>query len=80
MAKKKEEFKLPPGTPAPWMSTFSDMVLERQLHAWQKVGLSYGGTFDVFPAAAGRRSEGVEQQDAGFLLLSRFAGTGQCSP
>ena len=26
MAKKKEEFKLPPGTPAPWMSTFSDMM------------------------------------------------------
>lgn len=24
--KKKEEFKLPPGTPAPWMSTFSDMM------------------------------------------------------
>ena len=26
MGKKKEEFKLPPGTPAPWMSTFSDMM------------------------------------------------------
>ncbi len=26
MAKKKEESKLPPGTPAPWMSTFSDMM------------------------------------------------------
>ena len=26
MAKKKEEFKLPPGTPAPWMSTFSDLM------------------------------------------------------
>lgn len=24
--KKKEEFSLPPGTPAPWMSTFSDMM------------------------------------------------------
>ena len=26
MAKKKEEFKLPPGTPAPWMATFSDLM------------------------------------------------------
>ena len=70
MAKKKEEFKLPPGTPAPWMSTFSDMMTllmcffvllfsmsEVDAAKFEEVAKSFQSTISIFKA--GSKAVGV---------------------
>lgn len=65
MAKKKEEFKLPPGTPAPWMSTFSDMMTllmcffvllfsmsEVDAAKFEEVARSFQSTISIFRAGS----------------------------
>jgi chemotaxis protein MotB len=72
MAKKKEEFKLPPGTPAPWMSTFSDMMTllmcffvllfsmsEIDAAKFEEVAKSFQSTASIFKGGAQAIGDGV---------------------
>ncbi|MDE6619129.1 MAG: flagellar motor protein MotB [Lachnospiraceae bacterium] len=72
MAKKKEEFKLPPGTPAPWMSTFSDMMTllmcffvllfsmsEVDAAKFEEVAKSFQSTISIFRAGSNAVGDGV---------------------
>jgi len=72
MGKKKEEFKLPPGTPAPWMSTFSDMmtllmcffVLLFSMSSidaakFEEVAKSFQSTFSIFKGGAQAVGDGI---------------------
>lgn len=72
MGKKKEEFKLPPGTPAPWMSTFSDMmtllmcffVLLFSMSTvdaakFEEVAKSFQSTFSIFRGGAQAIGDGI---------------------
>lgn len=72
MGKKKEEFKLPPGTPAPWMSTFSDMmtllmcffVLLFSMSTidaakFEEVAKSFQSTFSIFKGGAQAVGDGI---------------------
>ncbi|MFG6345556.1 MAG: flagellar motor protein MotB [Lachnospiraceae bacterium] len=72
MAKKKEEFKLPPGTPAPWMSTFSDMMTllmcffvllfsmsEVDAAKFEDVVKSFQSTVSIFEAGSKAVGDGI---------------------
>lgn len=72
MAKKKEEFKLPPGTPAPWMSTFSDMMTllmcffvllfsmsEVDAAKFEEVAKSFQSTISIFRAGSKAVGDGI---------------------
>ncbi len=72
MAKKKEEFKLPPGTPAPWMSTFSDMMTllmcffvllfsmsTVDAEKFKEVAKSFQSTFSIFQGGAQAIGDGI---------------------
>lgn len=72
MAKKKEEFKLPPGTPAPWMSTFSDMMTllmcffvllfsmsEVDAAKFEDVVKSFQSTVSIFQAGSKAVGDGI---------------------
>lgn len=72
MGKKKEEFKLPPGTPEPWMSTFSDMmtllmcffVLLFSMSTvdaakFEEVAKSFQSTFSIFSGGAQAIGDGI---------------------
>lgn len=72
MAKKKEEFKLPPGTPAPWMSTFSDMMTllmcffvllfsmsEVDAAKFEDVVKSFQSTVSIFKAGSKAVGDGI---------------------
>jgi chemotaxis protein MotB len=72
MAKKKEEFKLPPGTPAPWMSTFSDMMTllmcffvllfsmsEIDAAKFEEVAKSFQSTTSIFKGGAQAIGDGI---------------------
>ncbi len=72
MAKKKEEFKLPPGTPAPWMSTFSDMMTllmcffvllfsmsEVDAAKFEDVVKSFQSTVSIFTAGSKAVGDGI---------------------
>jgi chemotaxis protein MotB len=72
MAKKKEEFKLPPGTPAPWMSTFSDMMTllmcffvllfsmsEVDAAKFEEVAKSFQSTVSIFKGGAQSIGDGI---------------------
>lgn len=72
MAKKKEEFKLPPGTPAPWMSTFSDMMTllmcffvllfsmsEVDAAKFEEVARSFQSTISIFRAGSKAVGDGI---------------------
>lgn len=72
MAKKKEEFKLPPGTPAPWMSTFSDMMTllmcffvllfsmsEVDAAKFEEVAKSFQSTISIFSAGSKAVGDGI---------------------
>lgn len=72
MAKKKEEFKLPPGTPAPWMSTFSDMMTllmcffvllfsmsTVDAQKFEEVAQSFQQTFSIFKGGAKAIGDGI---------------------
>lgn len=72
MAKKKEEFKLPPGTPAPWMSTFSDMMTllmcffvllfsmsEVDAAKFEEVAKSFQSTVSIFKAGSKAIGDGI---------------------
>ncbi len=72
MAKKKEEFKLPPGTPAPWMSTFSDMMTllmcffvllfsmsEVDAAKFEEVARSFQSTISIFRAGSKAIGDGI---------------------
>lgn len=72
MAKKKEEFKLPPGTPAPWMSTFSDMMTllmcffvllfsmsEVDAAKFEEVARSFQSTISIFKAGSKAVGDGI---------------------
>ena len=72
MGKKKEEFKLPPGTPEPWMSTFSDMmtllmcffVLLFSMSTidaakFEEVAKSFQSTFSIFKGGAQAVGDGI---------------------
>lgn len=72
MGKKKEEFKLPPGTPEPWMSTFSDMmtllmcffVLLFSMSTvdaakFEEVAKSFQSTFSIFRGGAQAIGDGI---------------------
>ena len=72
MAKKKEEFKLPPGTPAPWMSTFSDMMTllmcfcvllfsmsEVDAAKFEEVAKSFQSTISIFKAGSKAVGDGI---------------------
>ncbi len=72
MAKKKEEFKLPPGTPAPWMSTFSDMMTllmcffvllfsmsEVDAAKFEEVAKSFQSTISIFQAGSKAVGDGI---------------------
>jgi chemotaxis protein MotB len=72
MAKKKEEFKLPPGTPAPWMSTFSDMMTllmcffvllfsmsEVDAAKFEEVAKSFQSTVSIFKGGAQAIGDGI---------------------
>jgi chemotaxis protein MotB len=72
MAKKKEEFKLPPGTPAPWMSTFSDMMTllmcffvllfsmsEVDAAKFEEVAKSFQSTISIFKGGAQAIGDGI---------------------
>ncbi len=72
MAKKKEEFQLPPGTPAPWMSTFSDMMTllmcffvllfsmsEVDAAKFEEVARSFQSTISIFKAGSKAVGDGI---------------------
>lgn len=72
MAKKKEEFKLPPGTPAPWMSTFSDLMTllmcffvllfsmsSVDAQKFEEVAQSFQSTFSIFKGGAQAVGDGI---------------------
>lgn len=72
MAKKKEEFKLPPGTPAPWMATFSDLMTllmcffvllfsmsSVDAQKFEEVAQSFQSTFSIFKGGAMAIGDGV---------------------
>lgn len=72
MAKKKEEFKLSPGTPAPWMSTFSDMMTllmcffvllfsmsEVDAAKFEEVAKSFQSTISIFRAGSKAVGDGI---------------------
>lgn len=72
MAKKKEEFKLPPGTPAPWMSTFSDMMTllmcffvllfsmsEVDAAKFEEIANSFQATVSIFKGGAQAVGDGI---------------------
>ncbi len=72
MAKKKEEFQLPPGTPAPWMSTFSDMMTllmcffvllfsmsEVDAAKFEEVAKSFQSTISIFKAGSKAVGDGI---------------------
>ena len=72
MAKKKEEFKLPPGTPAPWMSTFSDMMTllmcffvllfsmsEVDAAKFDELAKSFQSTMSIFRAGSNAIGDGI---------------------
>ena len=72
MAEKKEEFKLPPGTPAPWMSTFSDMMTllmcffvllfsmsEVDAAKFEDVVKSFQSTVSIFKAGSKAVGDGI---------------------
>lgn len=72
MAKKKEEFQLPPGTPAPWMSTFSDMMTllmcffvllfsmsEVDAAKFEEVARSFQSTISIFKAGSKAIGDGI---------------------
>lgn len=72
MGKKKEEFKLPPGTPAPWMSTFSDMMTllmcffvllfsmsTVDAQKFEEVAKSFQSTFSIFKGGAQAIGDGI---------------------
>lgn len=72
MAKKKEEFQLPPGTPAPWMSTFSDMMTllmcffvllfsmsEVDAAKFEEVARSFQSTISIFRAGSKAVGDGI---------------------
>jgi chemotaxis protein MotB len=72
MAKKKEEFKLPPGTPAPWMSTFSDMMTllmcffvllfsmsEIDAAKFEEVARSFQSTVSIFKGGSQAIGDGI---------------------
>lgn len=72
MAKKKEEFKLPPGTPAPWMSTFSDMMTllmcffvllfsmsEVDAAKFDELAKSFQSTMSIFRAGSAAIGDGI---------------------
>lgn len=72
MAKKKEEFKLPPGTPAPWMSTFSDMMTllmcffvllfsmsEVDAAKFEEIANSFQSTVSIFKGGAQAVGDGI---------------------
>ena len=72
MAKKKEEFKLPPGTPAPWMSTFSDMMTllmcffvmlfsmsTIDAQKFEEVAKSFQSTISIFRAGSQAIGDGI---------------------
>jgi chemotaxis protein MotB len=72
MAKKKEEFKLPPGTPAPWMSTFSDMMTllmcffvllfsmsEVDAAKFEEVAKSFQSTISIFKGGSQAIGDGI---------------------
>jgi chemotaxis protein MotB len=72
MAKKKEEFKLPPGTPAPWMSTFSDMMTllmcffvllfsmsEVDAAKFEEVAKSFQSTVSIFKGGSQAIGDGI---------------------
>ena len=72
MAKKKEEFKLPPGTPAPWMSTFSDMMTllmcffvmlfsmsTIDAQKFEEVAKSFQATMSIFRAGSQAIGDGI---------------------
>lgn len=72
MGKKKEEFKLPPGTPAPWMSTFSDMMTllmcffvllfsmsEVDAQKFEEVAKSFQSTISIFSAGSKAVGDGI---------------------
>lgn len=70
--KEKEEFKLPPGTPAPWMSTFSDMMTllmcffvllfsmsEVDAAKFEEVARSFQSTISIFKAGSKAIGDGI---------------------
>lgn len=70
--KKKEEFKLPPGTPEPWQATFSDMmtllmcffVLLFSMSSidaakFEEVAKSFQSTFSIFRGGAQAIGDGI---------------------
>jgi chemotaxis protein MotB len=72
VAKKKEEFKLPPGTPAPWMSTFSDMMTllmcffvllfsmsEVDAAKFEEVAKSFQSTVSIFKGGSQAVGDGI---------------------
>jgi len=72
MAKKKEEFKLPPGTPAPWMSTFSDMMTllmcffvmlfsmsEIDAQKFEEIAKSFQSTISIFKGGSQAIGDGI---------------------
>ena len=72
MAKKKEEFKLPPGTPAPWMSTFSDLMTllmcffvllfassSVDVAKFDAIAQSFQQTFSIFKGGAKAIGDGI---------------------
>ena len=81
MAKKKEEFKLPPGTPAPWMSTFSDMMTllmcffvllfsmsEVDAAKFEEIANSFQSTVSIFKGGAQAVGDGILISNGGSQL------------
>lgn len=70
--KKKEKFKLPPGTPAPWQSTFSDLctllmcffvmlfsMSTIDAQKFEEVAKSFQSTFSIFKGGAQAVGDGI---------------------
>lgn len=70
--KKKEKFKLPPGTPAPWQSTFSDLctllmcffvllfsMSTIDAQKFEEVAKSFQSTFSIFRGGAQAIGDGI---------------------